>query len=267
MTDRATLHDRFTAALEARTPVATATIVRGSGIGGKMLLLPDERLGSLGVSALDESVARDARALLEAEKSETRVYPASGDEVEVFIETFPTPPTLLIVGAVHVAQALCSFGKALGFDVVVVDAREKLATRERFPAADRIVVAWPDEALADLDVRPNWCIAILTHDPKFDEPAILGALETPARYIGAIGSRKTNVDRRRRLTEAGVSPEDLARVRGPIGLDIGAATPEEMAIAILGEIIAARNGRSGGALTGATGRIRGEAPEPVAAPA
>ena len=148
-----------------------------------------------------------------------------------------------------------------------MSAREKLATRERFPDADRIVVSWPDEALADLDVRPNWCIAILTHDPKFDEPAILGALETPARYIGAIGSRKTNVDRRRRLTEAGLSPEDLARVRGPIGLDIGASTPEEMAIAILGEIIAARNGRSGGALTAASGRIRGEAPEPAAAPA
>lgn len=267
MTDRAAIHERFRAALEARTPVATATVVRGSGIGAKLLLLPDERLGSLGDAALDETVDADALALLDAERSETRTYAMAGDDVDVFIETYPTPPTLLIIGAVHVAQALSSFGKALGFDVIVVDAREKLATRERFPAADRIVVAWPDEAMADLDVRPNWCIAILTHDPKFDEPAILGALDTPARYIGAIGSRKTNVDRRRRLTEAGLSPDDLERVRGPIGLDIGASTPEEMAIAILAEIIAARNGRSGGALTAATGRIRGEAPEPATATA
>ena len=263
MSDRAAIHDRFTAALEARTPVAVATVVRGPGIGGKLLLLPEERLGSLGDPVLDETVSADALVLLEAEKSETMTYPAGDAEVEVFIETYPTPPTLLIIGAVHVAQALSRFGKALGFDVIVVDAREKLATRERFPDADRIVVAWPDEAMADLDVRPNWCIAILTHDPKFDEPAILGALDTPARYIGAIGSRKTNVDRRRRLTEAGLSPDDLARVRGPIGLDIGASTPEEMAIAILGEIIAARNGRSGGALTAASGRIRGEAAQPA----
>lgn len=268
MSGPAALHDALTAALAARTPVAVATVIRGPGFGAKRLVLADRALGSLGEAALDARVTADARALLAAERSETRTYASARGDLDVFVEAFPPPPTLLIVGAVHVAQALCGFAKGLGFDVIVVDARAKLATAERFPRADRIIQAWPDEALAELDVQPNWAIAILTHDPKFDEPAILGALETPARYIGAIGSRKTNEDRRRRLTEAGVTPADLERVRGPIGLDIGAASPEEMAISILAEIIAARNGRSGGALTAASGRIRPEpAPLPANAPA
>ena len=194
------------------------------------------------------------------EQSETRAYRVAGrdEPVEVFIETFPPPPTLLIFGAVHVAQPLTRFAKALGFDVIVSDARAKLATRERFPDADRIIQGWPDETLAQVEILPNTYVAILSHDPKFDEPALVGTLDTPAAYIGAIGSRKTNEDRRRRLAEAGMSPEQIARMRAPIGLDIGAATPEEMAISILGEIIALRRGRSGGSLTYATGRIRGE---------
>ncbi len=254
MSNALELHAALREAIVTRTPVASCTIVRGEPLGAKLLVMADTTLGSLGDSGLDTAVAVDARSLTDAEKSETRAY---GD-LEVFIETFPTPPTLLIVGAVHVAQALCEFGKGLGFDVIVVDARPKLATAERFPRADRIIQAWPDEAMAELDVRPNWYIAILTHDPKFDEPAILSSLQTPSRYIGAIGSRKTTIDRRRRLAEAGVSDEDMTRVRGPIGLDIGAATPEEMAISILGEIIASRHGRNGGALTAAAGNIRGE---------
>ena len=202
----------------------------------------------------------EARALLTAEKSETRSYVLPGRDaaVEVFIESYPPPPTLLIFGAVHVAQPLSRFAKALGFDVIISDARAKLATRERFPDADRIIRGWPDETLEQVDILPNTYVAILSHDPKFDEPALVGTLDTPAAYIGAIGSRKTNEDRRRRLAEAGLSPEQVARLRAPIGLDIGAATPEEMAISILGEIIALRRGRSGGALTHATGSIRGE---------
>src|SRR3712207_5173195 len=188
------------------------------------------------------------------------IYRVAGHDepVDVFLETFPPPPTLLIFGAVHVAQPLTRFAKALGFDVVVVDARATLATRERFPDADRIVQAWPDEALQTLTVEPNTYVAILTHDPKFDEPALLGTLGTRARYIGAVGSRKTNRDRRQRLLDGGASEESVARIRGPIGLDIGAETPEEMAISILAEIIAARHGRRGGPLTEATGNIRGE---------
>jgi xanthine dehydrogenase accessory factor len=165
---------------------------------------------------------------------------------------------LLIFGAVHVAQSLSRMAKALGFRVIVTDARAKLLTEERFPEADRIVLAWPDEAIEQIAIEPNTYVAILTHDPKFDEPALLGTLETKARYIGAVGSRKTNRDRRERLRAAGVSEESLSRIRGPIGLDIGAQTPDEMAISILAEIIAIRHGRHGGPLTQAGGNIRGE---------
>ncbi len=213
-----------------------------------------------GTPTLDAAVQADAPDLLARERSETRPYRVAGHEepVEVFIETFPPPPTLLIFGAVHVAQPLSRFAKALGFDVIVSDARAKLATTERFPDADRIIQGWPDETLEQVEILPNTYVAILSHDPKFDEPALVGTLSTPAAYIGAIGSRSTNEDRRRRLAAAGMSPEQVARMRAPIGLDIGAATPEEMAISILGEIIALRRGRSGGSLTHATGRIRGE---------
>lgn len=258
---RAALQLRLERAIAERVPAATATIVRGDAIGAKMLLLPHERLGSLGDPTLDAEVANDARELIALERSETRPYAVAGqsEPVEVFIETFPLPPTLLIFGAVHVAQPLSRFAKALGFDVIVADARAKLATRERFPDADRIIHAWPDETLAQVEIRPNTYVAILSHDPKFDEPALIGTLDTPAAYIGAIGSRGTNEDRRRRLAEAGMSAEQIARLRAPIGLDIGAATPEEMAISILAEIIALRRGRGGGSLTEATGHIRGEA--------
>ena len=146
----------------------------------------------------------------------------------------------------------------LGYRVLISDARAKLATEERFPEADEVIVAWPDEAIARYSIGRNAYIAILSHDPKFDEPALLGALDSKARYIGAVGSRKTNRDRRERLINAGVSDESLSRIRGPIGLDIGANTPEEMAVSIMAEIIAVRRGRSGGALTDATGSIRGD---------
>ncbi len=253
------LYGRLRDALDRRDGVAVVTVVRGENVGAKLLVLPEGVVGTLGDQTLDEQAVADAREMLVAERSETRPYAVAGREaaVELFLETFPPPPTLLIVGAVHVAQALTRFAKGLGFTVVVADARAKLATEERFPEADRIMVAWPDDAFGQLTIAPNTYVTILTHDPKFDEPALLAALASPARYIGAVGSRKTNADRRRRLREAGISSEDLARIRGPIGLDIGAETPEEMAISILAEIIAVRHGRDGGPLTEAEGRIRG----------
>jgi len=257
------LYDRLARALADGVPAATATVVGGEPLGAKLLVLPDGDVGTLGDGTLDARAAGDARDILGAARpaSVTRRYPRSGTAgVEVFLEVFPAPPTLLIVGAVHVAQALARFAKQLGFYVIVADARAKLATAERFPDADRIVVAWPDDALAQVAVGPSTHVAILTHDPKFDEPALLGALATPAAYIGAVGSRGTNRDRRHRLLAAGLAPEGLARVRGPIGLDIGAETPEEMAISILAEIIAVRHGRAGGSLTDADGPIRGARP-------
>lgn len=250
------IYERLKEALARDVPAAVATVVRGAGVGQKLLILPDEVHGTLGSPSLDAGVVADARALLEAERSEVKTYEIGEAVVDVFIETFPPPPVLLIFGAVHVAQALARFAKMLGFRVIVSDARAKLASPERFPEVDRLIVAWPDEALQELTIGPNTYIAILTHDPKFDEPALLGALQTPARYIGAVGSRRTNADRRERLRAAGVDEESLARVRGPIGLDIGASTPEEMAISILAEIIASRHGRRGGPLAEATGNIR-----------
>jgi xanthine dehydrogenase accessory factor len=266
--DAKSLHERFTALLAARTPFAIATIVRGEPLGAKLLILANETAGTLGNPNLDAQAAEDALALLRDERSDTRPYVVDGqaEPVDVFLESFPPPPVLLIFGAVHVAQPLSQFAKTLGFDVIVVDIRATLATSDRFPQADQIIHAWPDDALATITIQPNTYIAILSHDPKFDEPALLGALDSPAAYIGAIGSRKTNVDRRRRLAEAGISDEQVARVRGPIGLDIGAVSPEEMAISILAEIIAVRRGRSGGFLAQASGHIRGPRDD-AAAPA
>jgi len=260
MSVNAQIYDELKSAAEQYIPAAVITVVRGEPLGAKMLILPTHVLGGLGDSDLEHIAISDARDLLEAEKSEKRSYPLPGGEgeVELFIETFPPPPTLLIFGAVHVAQALTRFAKSLGFRVIVSDARAKLATRERFPEADEILQGWPDDALNSLAIESNTYVAILTHDPKFDEPALLGTIETKARYIGAVGSRSTNRDRRERLRSAGVSEESLARIRGPIGLNIGASTPEEMAISILAEIIAIRHGRPGGPLTQASGNIRGE---------
>lgn len=240
---------------DSHIPVAVGTIIRGEGIGAKMIVLPDGVEGSLGDADLDAQVVRDAHELLEAERPETRSYGAR----DVFIDVYPLAPHLIIFGAVHVAQPLSHFAQTLGFRVTVIDARRALATRERFPNVEEIITKWPDDAYEALEIGQNSWIAILTHDPKFDEPAILGALKTEARYIGAVGSRKTNIDRRERLREAGVSEDDIARIRGPIGLDIGGQTPEEMAISIMAEMIAVRYGRSGGILAQKSGNIRGEA--------
>jgi xanthine dehydrogenase accessory factor len=251
--------DRVRELVAQRVPVVVGTIIRGEPIGAKMLVVGEDVEGSLGSSDLDTAFREVADEVLAAERSEVRTFrTSSGSEVDVFIDAYPPPPQLIIFGAVHVAQPLARYARDLGYLVTVIDARRTLATRERFPDVDKLLVAWPDDVFEDLDIQPNTAIAILTHDPKFDEPALLGALSTPARYIGAVGSRKTNADRRERLVSNGVSAAELARVHGPIGLDIGGQTPEEMAISILGEIIATRYGRSGGALTASSGRIRGE---------
>ncbi|MDQ4099418.1 MAG: XdhC family protein [Chloroflexota bacterium] len=240
-----------------------ATVIRGDGVGAKLLILPRETHGRIGDDEVSRRIDEKARELLRAEQSETVTFDTDGGRIEVFIEVFPPAPTLLIFGAVHVAQPLCRFAKALGFRVVVTDARRVLATAERFPEADEIVVAWPDDALGQIEVTPSTFVAILTHDPKFDEPALTGALATEARYVGAVGSRKTNEDRRERLRAAGVDDAHLARLHAPIGLNIGGETPEEMAISILAEMIAVRHNRPGGPLSTAEGPIRGQ----VAAPA
>jgi xanthine dehydrogenase accessory factor len=243
-------------AISESVPVAVVTIVKGDGAGNKLAVLPNRTVGSLGSRELDQIAIPEATRLLQDQRSLTQSYPSPDGGIELFYEVYPPPPTLLIFGAVHVAQALATFAKQLGFRVVVTDARAKLLTAERFPMADELIQGWPEDAIAQTTIDRNTYVAILTHDPKFDEPALMGTLSTDARYIGAVGSRKTSADRRVRLIEAGATEEQLARIRGPIGLNIGASTPEEMAIAILAEIIAIRHGRDAQPLTSATGNIR-----------
>jgi xanthine dehydrogenase accessory factor len=178
--------------------------------------------------------------------------------VEVFIDAFAPPPKMYIFGATTHAAAVARIGKFLGYRVTVCDARAALATPERIPDADAIVVRWPDEFLAEAPVDRRTVICVLTHDPKFDTPLLEVVLTTSAGYIGALGSRRTHEARCRRLREAGVSEDALARIRAPIGLDLGARTPEEVAVAIAAEIVAFRYGRPGGLLAARPGRAAGE---------
>jgi xanthine dehydrogenase accessory factor len=158
-------------------------------------------------------------------------------------------PSLIIVGAGHVSIPLASMAGLMGYSVVVVDARPAFATRERFPSANEIIVDWPHEALAGRPIGPGAYVAVLTHDPKFEEPLLPLLLQSSAPYIGVIGSRRTHAQRRKRLQELGFNEQDLQRLSGPIGLDIGAVTPEEIALSILAEIVARRRGRAGGSLS------------------
>jgi xanthine dehydrogenase accessory factor len=249
-------YDELTTAINSAVPVTVVTVIKGEPLGAKLIVFPDRTIGTLGSDELDKQAADEARRLVAEERSQTQRAGTVNGEVELFYESFPPPPTLLIFGAVHVAQPLTTMAKQLGFRVIVTDARAKLLTTERFPDADKLLQGWPEDALAQVPIEHNTYVAILSHDPKFDEPALLGTLDTDAPYIGAVGSRKTNADRRKRLREAGVSEESIGRIRGPIGLDIGASTPEEMAVSILAEIIALRHGRSGGVLTSSSGKIR-----------
>jgi len=226
------------------TLCTVATIVHGANIGAKMLVYPDGRTsGDLGDAALNAVVARDATRLMLAERSDA---PRRGyGDAEIFIEVFAPKPKLIIFGGVHAAIPLTQFAQQLGFRVTIVDGRGRFATRERFPTADDIIVAWPEEAITQMKIGSSTYVAILTHDPKFDIPALKALSTTQPRYIGSMGSRETRQQHFAELRAAGVSSEFLSRVHGPIGLDLGAQTPEEMALAIIAEIVAVRYGRRG----------------------
>ena len=176
----------------------------------------------------------------------------------VFADVFGPPPRLLVYGAVDTADALCASAKALGWHTIVADARGKFATRERIPSADELIVAWPEDTLAQVQPDHATAIVVLTHDDKFDVPLLVGALSGEAFYIGALGSRRNQERRRERLLEAGVDESALQRISGPAGLDIGAHSPAETAVSILAEIMAVRAGRDGGPLNQASGRIHAE---------
>lgn len=246
-----TLLDRLATALQADIPAATATVVRPQERAGRKLLIVrgDRAVGSLGDPTLDAQVQADALALLRNGTTEVRTYAPTGslpEPTDVFIESFAPLPRLLILGSVHAAPALCAVAAQVGYRVTVVDARATYTTRERFPDAAEIIIAWPHRALESLPpLDASTYVAVLTHDPKFEEPLLPVLLRSDARYIGMIGSRTTQQQRRDMLRRNGLAEEHIARLRGPIGLDIGAVTPEEIALAILSEMAMVKYGRTG----------------------
>jgi xanthine dehydrogenase accessory factor len=208
----------------------------------QLVVHDDGRLeGSLGDAAQDAALIEQAQDALR--RGLSRTVELGGRSL--FVEVFPVRPRLVVVGAVEVARSLVRLAKELGFETVVIDGRASFATPERFPDVDRLVVGWPDEVADEIGLGPNDAVAVLTHDVKFDEPAIVEALRRGCRYVGAVGSRKTQGDRRERLLAAGAPAEDLARLRGPVGLDLGGRAPSETALAILAEVVAQRYGGSG----------------------
>ena len=241
-----TIYETLTAAIAAEQPIAVATLVGGAEpIGAKLLARPNgETLGSLGPGIPQPEIVRDMLAMLTRAESGIRAYATPAGDVQVFVESYPPPPTMFIVGAVHIAIPLVTMAKTLGFRTIVVDARGAFATPERFAHADELIMAWPDEALEG-KLNSNSFVVLLTHDPKLDDPALKIALPSSARYVGALGSPKTHAKRLARLREEGVPEEQLARLHAPIGLKIGADTPEEIAVSIIAEVVAARHGLTG----------------------
>lgn len=239
-------------ALNSQKGAALSTLVQGpEHIGAKLLFLPGQApQGSLGSVELDQQVLSLAERATWAGTGTTHTFTLPTGTYEVFIEGFAPPPTLIIVGAGHIAIPLTTFAKTLNYRVIVVDARSAFATPERFPHADELIVEWPDEVLQKLDLNPSTAVAILTHDPKFDEPTLKVLLAHEVGYIGAIGSRQTGAERAERLKNEGITEEQLQRIHGPIGLNIGASTPEEIALAIMAEIVATRNGKDSKSILG-----------------
>jgi xanthine dehydrogenase accessory factor len=229
--------------------LAEVTLLEGAGPGAKLIVDPDgARRGSLGSPELDDEAARIAGELLWKEVSERHGA--------LFVDVVAPPPRLVLFGAVDVAAAVCRLARAAGWRPYVVDPRARFATPERFPDAVEVIAAWPQEAFERLGgIDPATSIAVLTHDPKLDDAALALALRSPARFVGAMGSRRAQAARRERLLEAGLPEEALDRLAAPLGLDLGAVNREETALSILAEIVAARHGREGGRLKQASGRI------------
>jgi len=241
-------------------PVAVATVIDGPGmIGAHLVVWNDRSTGGLGSARLDAAVTDDVRGMLDhGATGVLRIGPDGErrqDELSVFVQSFAPAPQMLVFGAIDFAAAVARVGKFLGYRVTVCDARGVFATRKRFPDADEVVVEWPHRFLEKANVDARTVICVLTHDPKFDVPLLEAALKTDAAYIGAMGSRRTHDDRLARLRDEGVSEESLSRIASPIGLDIGARTPEETAVSIAAEIVALRWGGSGQRLASTEGAI------------
>ena len=248
------------ASVAAGEPVSVGTVVDGPAPrGAKLAVWEGTEAGTLGAAGLDVAVTADARGELALGASVLRHYGPHGerreDAVTVFLQSFAPPPRMLVFGAIDYAAAVARIGDFLGYRVTVCDARPVFATPARFPAGVEVVVDWPHRYLAGTGTDERTVICVLTHDPKFDVPLLEEALRRPAAYIGAMGSRRTHDERRERLTEAGVTEAELARLRSPLGLDLGARTPEEVAVSVAAEIVALRWGGSGAPLSVTAGAI------------
>jgi xanthine dehydrogenase accessory factor len=252
--------EAFEAAVRG-VPAAIATLIDGPDPAAKLAVVDGRVLGGLhGPELLDHTVARDLTALAERGTSALRQYGHSGEALghglSVHLQAFRTAPTLVLVGAIDYSAAVAALASVAGYQVVIADAREAFARSERFSRVATVHIGWPAPAIDERQLGPRDAVIVFSHDPKFDEPAILAALRSEAGYIGALGSRRTATDRTARLLEAGADPTALARVHSPCGLDIGAATPEEVAISIMAEVIAARSGRAGQPLISSEGSVR-----------
>ncbi|WP_328875796.1 XdhC family protein [Streptomyces sp. NBC_00287] len=244
----------------AGEPVTVASVADGPAPRGATLAVwPDRVLGTLGAAGLDAAVTADARGELALGVTELRHYGPHGerreDAVAVFLHSFAPPPRMLVFGAIDYAAAVARIGDFLGYRVTVCDARPVFATPKRFPEGVEVVVDWPHRYLNGTDTDNRTVICVLTHDPKFDVPLLEEALRRPAAYIGAMGSRRTHDDRMRRLAAAGLTGAELSRLRSPVGLDLGARTPEEVAVSVAAEIVALRWGGTGAPLTATAGAI------------
>jgi xanthine dehydrogenase accessory factor len=236
-------------------------------LGRRLIVFEDHVEGSLGSARIDDAVADDARGMLANGRTATLKYgydgERRGDELTLFVASYHAPPRMIVFGAIDFAAAVARMGAFLGYRVTVCDARPVFATKRRFPDAHEVIVAWPHRYLAAeaqagrLDDRTVVCV--LTHDPKFDAPLLEVALRLPLAYVGAMGSRRTHDERLKRLREAGLSEDELSHLASPVGLDLGARTPEETAVSVAAEIISARWGGSGERLTVRDGRIHHEA--------
>lgn len=257
------------ASIRDRVPVALVTVIEGPGTGAKLLVSTvAPAVGGLGHPDLDRVAGRDALGELEAGRTSVRHYGEQGEAgeqaVSVFVESFAPPPRMLIFGAVDFTASLARMAKMLGYHVTVCDAREVFATTRRFPVADEVVVDWPHRLLEreGPTLTERDAICVLTHDHKFDVPAIVNALDTRVGYLGAMGSRRTHEGRVERLRAEGVNDAGLARIMAPIGLDLGARTPEETAVAVCAEIIARRTGKDARSLRDGDGPIHVSGPPP-----
>jgi xanthine dehydrogenase accessory factor len=242
-------------AVESQRPAALAVGLAPEPLMGRRLAIRGgESAGGID-AALDGELVAEADRLMLSGGARVVTLPFQGGEASVFVEAFPPQPRLLVVGATHVAMPLCRFAKELGFRVTVIDARSLFATKERFPEADELLNAWPEGAFAEAGLDAYSYVVVLTHDPKFDLPALELALRADTRYIGAMGNRATHERRKEHLGGQGFGEEDLARIHAPVGLDLGGRGPEEIALAIVAEMLAVRHGKEGQPLTGGSGAI------------